>query len=103
MRLEVVPMIEYKDQVARYLAFIETSWKLATNQVEAAEARLTDTQDFILMGSGDSHFAAIGVASFLEKLTGAKVLCMRSMDAARYHLPDLPSGHSQALVMGFSV
>ena len=91
------------ESVTEYLEFLERSWKPALEQAAILAAKYSPPKEILLFGSGDSHFAALGLSMLLAHATGTQVLAVHSMDAARYILPDLHQSANDVLAFGFSV
>jgi glucosamine--fructose-6-phosphate aminotransferase (isomerizing) len=91
------------ESVSEYLEFLERSWEPALEQAAGLAAQFPAPKEFLLFGSGDSHFAALGLSMLLGRATRTQVLAARAMDAARYILPAMHQSSSDVLAFGFSV
>ena len=90
-------------QIERAPPYLAAAWPEAYRAALALSAIQTDKLDeILLLGSGDSYYAALAIEHAIALWTSARVRAAPAMFAGRYLLPTMRENAAEGLVVGIS-
>jgi glucosamine--fructose-6-phosphate aminotransferase (isomerizing) len=89
-------------QIEMAVCFITEFWRKVSNQASHLVLEGEGVRKVVLLGSGDSHHAALGLEMIFRTLAKRQVQAGSSMHVSRYLVPDLGVKSQETLLVGFS-